>query len=154
MTLRPVSAAEYELMSSRVMADYAARIAASGELPAEAAEQKARHDHERALPSGLDTPGHFIFRLLADGQPVGCLWLAVPVPDGDPDMAWVYLVEVDEAFRSRGYGREAMRLAEAQARSRGMRSLGLNVHGSNTVARSLYTGLGYEVMAQQMKKML
>jgi ribosomal protein S18 acetylase RimI-like enzyme len=137
-----------------VVAGYAAELAASGALPATAAGEKARRDHERALPTGLDTPGQLIFRLVADGQPVGWLWLAVPGPAEDPGMAWVYLVEVDEAFRGRGYGREAMLLAEAEARSRGMRSLGLNVHGRNTVARSLYTGLGYEVMAQQMKKTL
>jgi ribosomal protein S18 acetylase RimI-like enzyme len=35
-----------------------------------------------------------------------------------------------------------------------MRSVGLNVHGGNTVARSLYEGLGYQVTAQQMKKPL
>jgi ribosomal protein S18 acetylase RimI-like enzyme len=33
-----------------------------------------------------------------------------------------------------------------------MTSLGLNVHGHNTVARSLYHSLGYEVMTQQMRK--
>jgi ribosomal protein S18 acetylase RimI-like enzyme len=154
MALRPVTAAEYETMTSMVLAGYAAEIVASGALPPEAAEEKARRDQERALPSGLDTPGHLVFRLVADGHPVGWLWLAVPGADGDPDMAWVYLVEVDEPFRGRGYGREAMMLAEAEARSRGMHSLGLNVHGSNTVARSLYTALGYQVMAQQMKKAL
>ncbi len=69
-------------------------------------------------------------------------------------MAWVYLVEVDEALRGRGYGRGAMLLAEAEARSHGMRSLGLNVHGSNVAARSLYASMGYEVMTQQMKKTL
>jgi ribosomal protein S18 acetylase RimI-like enzyme len=35
-----------------------------------------------------------------------------------------------------------------------MTSLGLNVHGQNTVARSLYDSLGYGVMALQMKKEL
>ena len=41
-----------------------------------------------------------------------------------------------------------------EARSRGMTSLGLNVHGQNTVARSLYDSLGYDVTALQMKKPL
>jgi hypothetical protein len=45
-----------------------------------------------------------------------------------------------------------MRLAENEARARGMTSLGLNVHGQNMVARSLYESLGYEVTALQMKK--
>jgi ribosomal protein S18 acetylase RimI-like enzyme len=154
ITLRPVTPAEFETWNSMVIAGYAAEIAASGALPAEAAKEKARRDHEQALPGGLGTPGHLIFRIVAGGQPAGWLWLAVPDTHGDPEMAWVYLVEVDEAFRGRGYGRDAMLLAEAEARSRGMRSVGLNVHGSNTAALSLYTSLGYEVTAQQMKKTL
>ncbi len=154
MALRLPAPDEYEAFIAKATAGYAAEIAASGALPAEAAEQKARRDHERLLPSGRDTPGQLIFRLTADGEPVGWLWLAVPGEQGDPDMAWVNLVEVDESFRGRGYGREAMLLAEAEARSRGMRSVGLNVHGSNMVARSLYTSLGYDVMTQQLKKSL
>jgi ribosomal protein S18 acetylase RimI-like enzyme len=69
-------------------------------------------------------------------------------------MAWVFEIEIEPAFRGHGYGRAAMRLAEAEARSRGMTSLGLNVHGQNTVARSLYESLGYEVTAVQMKKLV
>jgi len=37
-------------------------------------------------------------------------------------------------------------------RSRGMRSAGLNVHGSNTVARSLYVGLGYQVTGGRLAR--
>ena len=69
-------------------------------------------------------------------------------------MAWVNDIEVDEACRGRGYGRQAMLLAEQAARNRGMTSIGLNVHGRNTIARALYDSLGYEVMSQQMKKPL
>jgi ribosomal protein S18 acetylase RimI-like enzyme len=146
------AAGDYDVWAARAIAGYAAEIAASGALGEEAAWDKARRDHERALPNGLDTPGQLIFRLLDGSQPIGWLWLAVPYPNGDPSMAWVYAVEVDEAFRGRGYGREAMLLAETEARARGMRSLGLNVHGSNAIARSLYTSLGYHVTMQQMKK--
>ena len=67
-------------------------------------------------------------------------------------MAWVFEVEVEAPFRGRGYGRAAMRRAEDEARARGMTSLGLNVHGHNVVARSLYESLGYDVTAMQMKK--
>jgi mycothiol synthase len=154
MALRRLTAAEYEAFNSRAVAGYAAEITASGALPPGAAELKARQDHARLLPGGHETPGQLIFRLVAGREPVGWLWLAVPGEQGDPGMAWVNLVEVDEAFRGRGYGREAMLLAEAEARSRGMRSVGLNVHGSNVAARSLYTSLGYGVITQQMKKSL
>jgi len=69
-------------------------------------------------------------------------------------MAWVNNVEVDEEFRGHGYGRRAMMLAEREAAARGMSSVGLNVHGQNAVARGLYDSLGYQVTAQQMKKVL
>ena len=57
-----------------------------------------------------------MFRLTAGEQPVGWLWLAVPFPGGDPAMAWVNYVQVDPEFRGRGYGRQAMLLAEREAR--------------------------------------
>ena len=47
-----------------------------------------------------------------------------------------------------------MLLAEGEAAARGMVSVGLNVLGNNTVARGLYDSLGYQVTAQQMKKVL
>jgi ribosomal protein S18 acetylase RimI-like enzyme len=47
-----------------------------------------------------------------------------------------------------------MLLDERGAAARGMTAVGLNVHGQNMVARGLYDSLGYQVTAQQMKKML
>ena len=123
-------------------------------IPEAEAWAKATADTARSFPAGYATPGQLVFRLMAAGQSVGWLWLAVPGPERDRLMAWVYNIEVDPAFRGRGYGRAAMILAEGEARSRGMTSLGLNVHGQNTVARSLYDSLGYDVMALQMKKPL
>jgi ribosomal protein S18 acetylase RimI-like enzyme len=69
-------------------------------------------------------------------------------------MAWVFQVEVAPEYRGRGYGRVAMLRAEHDARARGMTSLGLNVHGQNKVARSLYDRLGYQAMSLQLKKAL
>jgi len=151
--LRPATQAEFEQWLPRQEAAYAEMIIASGAMPPEAAREKARRDTARIFSTGLDSPGQLVFRVLAGDTPVGWLWLAVPGPD-DPAMAWVYDVAVDEDYRGRGYGRQAMLLAEREARARGMTSIGLNVHGGNTVAISLYDSLGYEVTAQQMKKPL
>jgi ribosomal protein S18 acetylase RimI-like enzyme len=153
LTLRPVTQAEYDEWQPRQEAGYAQHILDSGSLPPEAAREKARRDTERTFSAGLATPGQHVFRVLAGDDPVGWLWLAVPGPD-EPTMAWVYNIQVDEAQRGHGYGRQAMLLAEQEARARGMTSIGLNVHGGNTVAISLYDSLGYTVMAQQMKKLL
>jgi ribosomal protein S18 acetylase RimI-like enzyme len=154
VTLRAMTRAEWDEWMPRQMAGYAEHIAASGEMSEADAQQKARDDTARTFYAGYGTPGQLVFRLMAGDEAVGWLWVAVPGPERDRLMAWVYNIEVDPAFRGRGYGRAAMILAEGEARSRGMTSLGLNVHGQNTVARSLYDSLGYGVMALQMKKPL
>ena len=152
--LRPATQDEFEQWLPRQEAAYAREIAESGAMPAAAAAEKARLDTAQRFSSGLGSPGQVLSRLMAGDQPVGWLWLNVPVIDGDPLMAWVNDVEVDPGYRGRGYGRAATLLAERQARTRGMTSLGLNVHGQNTTARSLYDSLGYQVMTQQMRKPL
>ena len=151
LRLRPATQDEFDDWLPRQEAGYAEQIIASGSMPLQEARQKARRDTQRSFSAGLATPGQLVFRVLAEEKPVAWLWLAVPGPD-DPLMAWVYDVEVDEAYRGRGYGRQTMLLAEQEARARGMTSIGLNVHGKNIPALSLYDSLGYEVTTQQMKK--
>jgi ribosomal protein S18 acetylase RimI-like enzyme len=154
LRLRPAAADEIEAWLPRLAAEYAAKIAESGALPPDEARRKAENDLRRQLTAGPDRAGQLIFRVMIGPQPVGWLWLVVPYPGGDPSMAWVNNVEIDEEFRGRGYGRQAMLLAEREAAARGMTSVGLNVHGQNTIARGLYDSLGYQVTAQQMKKVL
>ena len=154
LTLRPLTRAEFEEWLPHQVAGYAALIAASGAMPTQAAREKAERDTERYFGDGAPTPGQLVFRVMAGPVGVGWLWLGVPGPQPDPRMAWVFEIEIEAAFRRQGYGRAAMRLAEREARARGMTSLGLNVHGQNMVARSLYESLGYEVTALQMKKLV
>jgi ribosomal protein S18 acetylase RimI-like enzyme len=67
---------------------------------------------------------------------------------------WIYDVHVQERYRGRGYGKEAMLLAETEGRRRGFDRIGLNVFGGNEVARSLYRSLGYTESAVIMRKHL
>jgi ribosomal protein S18 acetylase RimI-like enzyme len=152
LRLRPVTEDEFSTWLPGQVAGYAALIASSGAMSRQAALEKAQRDTAAYFSGGFATPGQLVFRVMAGDLGVGWLWLGVPGPDPNPLMAWVFEVEIEAAYRGRGYGRAAMRLAEDEARARGMTSLGLNVHGQNTVARSLYASLGYEVTAQQMKK--
>jgi len=152
VTLRPATAEEFDRYRPHLIAGYAEEIVASGSLPPEGARKKAEEDIERALPDGVDTQGQLMYRVVAGEEPVGWLWLAAPYSPGAPLMGWVMNVEIDERSRGKGYGRQAMLLAEKAAREHGMTSLGLNVHGSNRVAVSLYDSLGYQVMTQQMSK--
>ena len=154
LTLRPMTPAEIDEWLPRQVAGYAALIAASGAMPTRAAREKAERDTAWYFGTGATASGQLAFRIMAGKVGVGWLWLGVPGPGPDPLMAWIFEIEIEAPFRGCGYGRAAMRLAEDEARVRGMTSLGLNVHGQNVIARSLYESLGYEVTALQMKKLV
>jgi ribosomal protein S18 acetylase RimI-like enzyme len=152
LTLRRPTADEYQAWSALELEGYISEIVASGSLSRAAAEDQARREDAELLPQGLDTPGHLIFRLEADAQPVGWLWLALQHPHGDPGVGYIYNIVVEESFRGRGHGREAMQLAEEEAKLHGLHALALNVFGHNRIAWDLYLSLGYRETSVRMKK--
>jgi ribosomal protein S18 acetylase RimI-like enzyme len=152
VTLRRPTPDEYAAWSAEEFEGYIAEIVASGSLSRAAAEERARREEVELLPQGLDTPGQLIFRLEVGEQPVGWLWLSLQHPLGDPGVGFIYDIVVDEPFRGRGYGREAMQQAEQEAKRNGLHALALNVFGHNKIARDLYLSLGYRETSIRMKK--
>jgi len=129
---------------------YAEDIVRSGS-DEDAARRKAIEDTEQLFPGERPSPDQYVFVVEADGEAVGDLWFAERAT-GLGRCLWIYDIRIDEAYRGRGYGREAMLLAEVEARQRGYNRIGLNVFGNNDVARSLYRSLGYEENAIVMSK--
>jgi ribosomal protein S18 acetylase RimI-like enzyme len=152
VTLRPADAAEVADYLSHQRDAYVAERVRAGDEPIEAA-RNADESMGRAFPGGRPADGHLVFRVELDGQAAGVLWIGPRGPDA-PDRWWVWDITIDEAARGHGIGRQAMLLAESEARARGAVDLGLNVFGHNTVAAGLYRSLGYEVTAMQMRKTL
>lgn len=134
---------------ARSNAEYIEERVASGDTPEEA-RANAHASMGRTFPGGVTSPRQRVGRLLLAGEPIGELW--VGQFGEDPERWWVWNVRIDEQFRGRGLGRTAMLLAEDLARVRGAVSLGLNVFAHNTVARNLYSSLGYRESAIQMRK--
>lgn len=153
LDLRRPTQAELDAWVERSVASYAEDEIAAGRVSREQALARARESYVGLLPDGPDTAGAVLGRLEDDGDAVGWLWVARK-PDGPPDLAWVYDIEIDEAHRGKGLGRQAMLLAEDLARQLGATALGLNVFGGNTVARGLYASLGYTETAVQLRKPL
>lgn len=151
LRLRPVTADEYPELIAASEADYAYGIEVHGGQSRAAAQRKAETDMATVLPQGLDTPGHVIFVIEADGQAVGRLWLAERESGGRRVM-FVYDISIEPEHQGRGYGRGAMRLAEDEARARGLARIELHVFGGNEVARGLYRSLGYVETSVQMAK--
>ena len=131
---------------------YVAERVASGDDEATAA-RAADETIAASFPDGKPAAGHRVFRLEEDGRPVASLWIG-PADPVQPGSWWVWDITVDEEHRGRGYGKAAMLLAEHEARANGATVLGLNVFGTNSIARHLYESLGYQVVAIRMSKAL
>ena len=149
--LRPLTTEEFPAFVAASKAGYAEGIELHGGQSHDAAQRKADADMAAVLPLGLETPGHAIFVVEADGTPVGRLWLAER-ESGGRRVIFVYDISIEPEFQGRGHGRGAMRLAEDEARARGLDRIELNVFGGNDVARGLYHSLGYVETSVQMAK--
>ena len=151
--LRPMTPEEFPAFVADSKAGYAHDIEVHGGQTREAALAKAEADFPAVMPQGLETPGHAIFVVEAEGAAVGRLWLAERQMGGRRTL-FIYDISIDPGQQGRGYGRAAMRLAEEEARRRGIGRIELNVFGGNEVARGLYRSLGYAETSVQMAKTL
>jgi ribosomal protein S18 acetylase RimI-like enzyme len=153
VTLRPMRADEYPAWAEQGEQGYICQMVEFGGMEREHAAAKAVRDFAAALPEGLETKGHWLYVVEADGQAVGNLWFAERDLDGGPT-AYLYDVQIDEHARGHGYGRAAMLEFEREAARRGLHHLSLNVFGGNAPARGLYNSLGWAEMAVTMTKHL
>ncbi len=142
--LVPMTADEYSPYLERLIVEYAAENVTSGRWSAEESEAKSRENVLGLLPDGLATAGQHLWvaRDAATGTRVGLLWLEIRPAAGTTE-AFIYDVEVDAAHRGAGYGRAIMNACDDKARELGATRVALHVHGHNTVARNLYTSLGF-----------
>ena len=154
LTLRPMRDDEVPAYIERGRAAYRQDLVTQAGLTKEAAERKAQVDWERLLPEPKVPDGAHMYVVEDEtGERVGVLWWTER--DGDSGRtAYVFEIEIAEAFRGRGYGKEAMRLFEEDARARGLTEASLLVLGGNEVARSLYRSLDYAERAVFMSKSL
>jgi GNAT superfamily N-acetyltransferase len=150
-----VDAAEVPEFIRKARDGYALQIEEHAYTPAEEARDKAERDIAALIPDGRIPDGHYAFVVEDEttGEAVGRLWFAER-PRGTETVAWVYEISIDERFRGRGYGRQAMLLREDEVRRRGWPAIALNVFGGNEPARSLYRKLGYAEVSVWMSKEL
>ncbi len=143
---------EYQIWYKRSIANYRDENHKNG-MTLEEAQKKSDDDFARLLPHGLKSVDQHIMAVKADGEWVGTLWFGVRGAQ-DNRKAFIYDIVLDENTRGKGYGKKAMVLLEDEVRRLGLRHIGLHVFGHNTVARNLYTTLGYEITNLNMEKTL
>ena len=147
VTLRSVGADEAAELIPEVERGYALEMEQYGGFTRDAARRKAARDTAELLVDQTAS----LFVIEAESERVGHLWVGEREA-GDARVLWIYDIFVDEAVRRRGFGRDALLLAEEEARRRGLPRIGLNVFGGNEGARRLYRSLGYGEVAVVMRK--
>ncbi|WP_349876048.1 GNAT family N-acetyltransferase [Micromonospora sp. HUAS YX12] len=153
VTVRAMTPDEFGRWQDELAAGYAREHVTAGNWTPEEALDRAREATAGFLPQGMATPGMlFLVGELADGSPVGWLWIGLTHPRGVAGCAFLYDIEVATGHRGRGLGRALLAAGERAARERGAQALELNVFGANETARKLYETSGYRVVTQQMRK--
>ena len=153
--LVPMSDIEYQAYLALAVRDYAdEKVAAGNWQPAEALERSAQ-EFQKLLPDGVATQGNYLFKIEDQSLAaiVGMIWLA-RIMQGTHPIMFIYDFRIDEPFRRKGYGEQAMRAAEEQAKVLGFDTIALHVFGHNHAARALYEKMGYEITNINMAKQL
>ena len=151
VTLDPMTGDELAAFRAVQLDGYIDQRVEFGGEDRDVATRIATEQHAQFFPDDAPADGHHLFTARdADGAPVGVLWLH----RRSERTVWIYDIEIDGAFRGRGLGRALMLAAHSWAESQGATAVELNVFGGNTVARGLYTSLGYTENSVHMTRTL
>ena len=143
---------EYATFSATMWEDYAQTRARNSGAPIEEERATSAQQRDQLLPNGLHTPDQLFWQVVTpDGASVGVLWVHV---EPAKRQAFIYQIEMAPDQRGKGYGQATLEALEATLKPLGIANIGLNVFGDNTVAMRLYTKLGYQVVATNMRKPL
>lgn len=137
----------YQPYLQRSIPEYANAHIKAGNWKSSEALQKSEEEFKKLLPNGVETDGQYLLQIEDDESDicVGAIWFA-EVKNDENRVAFLYEIYIDEHYRSRSYGEQAMWALETKARKLGFNSIFLHVFADNHIARSLYRKLGYEVV--------
>ena len=159
--LLPMSEQHYPAYCACFIEEYAQDLASNQGHDLATARHKAEASLQRYLPQGVASAGHRLLCILpadaegavapAEEEPLGYLWHAI---DSDGAATFIYDFYVAPAHRSRGIGKAAMALLEAELRRSGIRQITLRVAHDNPRALALYQEAGFTITGYNMAKRL
>jgi len=149
--LIPMERKDFEIFLERGIREYAEDHVRNGNWSAEEAMERSTKEFEQLLPDGINSKDQFLFSIIdvTNGNKIGTLWVQVK-----DQKAFIYDFIVDEAFRGKGYGKQALAALDEELISMNVESIGLHVFGHNIIAQELYKKSGYEITNINMRKML
>lgn len=148
--LEPIQQEEFERFLEREIRGYAEDHVRNGNWPAEGALERSRKEFEHYLPEGIHSQDQYIYSIIDESEnKIGVLWVQVK-----DQKAFIFDFVIDEAFRGRGYGKQALAAMDEKLKSMNTESVALHVFGDNIAAQELYKKVGFQITGIHMKKTL
>ena len=145
--LEPIQQEDFERYLEDEIRDYAEGHVRNGNWPAEGALERSRKEFESLLPDGIHSKDQYLYSIVNEDNKIGLLWVQVK-----DQKAFIYDFVIDEAFRGKGYGKQALIAMDEKLKSMNVESVGLHVFGDNIAAQELYKKMGYQITGIHMKK--
>jgi len=149
--LVPMQQEDFDPYLERGIREYADDHVRNGNWPAEEALERSKKEFEQLLPEGVNSTDQFLYAIVdeTDGNKLGLLWVELK-----DHKAFIYDFIIDEAFRGKGYGKQALLALDEKLKSMAVQSIDLHVFGDNITAQELYKKMGYQIAGIRMKKVL
>jgi RimJ/RimL family protein N-acetyltransferase len=147
--LETIQQEDFDRFLERGVREYAEDHVRNGNWPAEGALERSRKEFEHYLPDGIHSKDQYVWSILDEqNNKIGVLWVQVK-----DRQAFIFDFIIDESFRGRGFGKQALAAMDEQLRSMNVESVALHVFGDNITAQELYKKMGFEVTGMHMKKL-
>jgi ribosomal protein S18 acetylase RimI-like enzyme len=140
---------DFERFLDTEIRSYAEDHVRNGNWPAEGALERSKEEFKRYLPDGIHSKDQYVWSIFDGDNKLGALW--VQVKDAK---AFILDFVIDEAFRGKGYGKQALTAMDEKLKTMGAESVALHVFGDNIPAQELYKKMGFEITGIHMRKML
>ncbi|MFZ5859059.1 MAG: GNAT family N-acetyltransferase [Chloroflexota bacterium] len=153
ITLIPIEQNDFDVFLEQEIFEYAQDKIKSGNWLSEQAMEKSRAEFQNLLPDGLATKDQYLFTIFDDetGNKLGVMWFQAKL-DEPRRRAFINDFVIEEKFRGKGFGKQAMQAMHEKLRDLNVESVSLHVFAHNTTAIALYEKMGYEMTNLYMNK--
>jgi ribosomal protein S18 acetylase RimI-like enzyme len=148
--LEPIQQEDFERFLEREIRIYAEEHVRNGNWSAQGALERSKAEFAQHLPDGIHSKDQHLYSIVDEqGRKVGVLWVQVR-----DQIAFIFDFVIDEEFRGKGYGKQALVAMDEKLKSMDVQSVGLHVFGDNVAAQELYKKAGFQITGIHMKKIL
>jgi len=141
---------EYDRFLERGIREYAEDHVRNGNWPAEGSLERSKKEFEDLLPEGVNSKDQHLWSILdEENNRIGILWVQVK-----DHKAFIFDFLLEEAFRGKGFGKQALSAMDQKLKHMAVESVALHVFGDNINAQELYKKMGFEITGMHMRKML